>query len=334
MYELALAGILAFVVTLVLTPKWIERAKRTGLVGRDMNKREKPRVAETGGIVVFSAFLLGMLVILNSYWSAGQLENIMLTTASILSLSIITVIAYTDDVSGWKRGFVRWKKPLITAVAVLPLIPFLLDRLSISVLGYQIALPWLFYPLVMVPIGFIVATNAVNLLGGFNGLETLLAITGTLTLMWFAQGTEFFPILFVALSGLLAFLWFNRYPSRVFPGDTLTYFVGALFAVVAVMGNFQSIAVLIMAPYILEGAIKSREVHYILKNKEIFKPECFGIPSRDNRLKPPYPQIWSLTHLAMRAIRRVRGRCYESDVTVLISGLYALWCLGLIWFMG
>jgi len=334
MYELALAGILAFVATLILTPKWIERATRTGLVGRDMNKREKPKVAETGGIVVFSAFLLGMLVILNSYWSACQLERILVTAASITSLSIITVIAYADDVSGWKRGFVRWKKPLITAVAVLPLIPFLLDRVAVSVLGHQIAMPWLFYPLVMVPIGFIVATNAVNLLGGFNGLETLLAITGILTLMWFTQGTVFFPILLVAAAGLLAFLRFNRYPSRAFPGDTLTYFVGALFAVVAVMGNFQSIAVLIMAPYILEGAIKSRELHYIYKNKEIFKPECFGIPSRDNSLREPYRQIWSLTHVAMRAIRKVRGRCYENDVTVLISGLYALWCLGLIWFFG
>jgi UDP-N-acetylglucosamine--dolichyl-phosphate N-acetylglucosaminephosphotransferase len=334
MYELALAGLLAFAATLILTPKWIERAMRTGLVGRDMNKREKPKVAETGGIVVFTAFLLGMVVIINSYWFTGQLEQILVTAASITSLSIITAIAYTDDVSGWKRGFVRWKKPLITAVAVLPLIPFLMDRVVVFVLGYQINLPWLFYPLVMVPIGFIVATNAVNLLGGFNSLETVLAITGILTLMWFTQGSIFFPILLVATASLLAFLWFNRYPSRVFPGDTLTYFVGALFAVVAVMGNFQSITVLIMAPYILEGAIKSRELHYIYKNKEIFKPECFGIPSRDNSLRPPYSQIWSLTHIAMRVVRKIRGRCYENDVTLLISGLYALWCLGLIWVFG
>jgi UDP-N-acetylglucosamine--dolichyl-phosphate N-acetylglucosaminephosphotransferase len=334
MYELALAGMLALLATLMLTPRWIERAKRTGLVGRDMNKYSKPKIAEAGGIVVFTAFLLGMLVILGSYWFMDQPGLMLMTAASVISISIITVIAYTDDVSGWKKGFVRWKKPLITAVAVLPLIPFLLDRVAVYILGYQIGLPWLFYPLVMVPIGFIVATNAVNLLGGFNGLESTLAITGIVALMWFTRGTEFFPMLLVAAASIAAFLWFNRYPSRVFPGDTLTYFVGALFAVVAVMGNFQSITVLIMAPWILEGAIKSREIHYIFRNKQIFKPECFGIPSRDGSLKPPYPQIWSLTHIAMRLIRRIRGLCFENDVTILITGLYALWCLGLVWLFG
>lgn len=334
MYEIALAGLLAFLTTLLLTPKWINRAHSKGLEGRDMNKYKKPKVAETGGIVVFAAFLLGMLVILASYWFAGHPDAILLTLASLASLSIITFIAYTDDVSGWKKGFVRWKKPLITAVAVIPLIPFLLDRMAVFLLGYQVDLPFLFYPLIMVPIGFIVATNAVNLIGGFNGLETSLAIIGLSTLMWFAQATEFFPILLVAVSSMVAFLWFNRYPSRVFPGDTFTYFVGALFAVVAVMGNFQSIAVLIMAPYILEGAIKSREIHYIYKNKHIFKPECFGIPDKDCNLKPPYSQIWSVTHIAIRAVRRMKGRCYENDVTLLMSGLYALWCLGLIWVFG
>ena len=334
MYEFALAGFMGFLVVVLLMPAWIERARRRKLVGRDMNKWKKPEVAETGGIIVFAGFILGMLVILYSYWVAGNAEAMLVTIASMISISIITGIAYADDSSGWKKGFVRWKKPLITAVAVLPLIPFLLGRMSVSIIGIQISLPWLFYPLVMVPIGFIVATNAVNLLGGFNGLEAILAIIGFSSLMWFTQGTEFFPMLAVATTSLLAFLWFNRYPSRVFPGDTLTYFVGALFAVVAVMGYFQTITLLIMAPYIIEGAIKSREIHYIYRNKHIFKPECFGKPSRDNSIRPPYPQIWSVTHAAMMAIRRLKGRCFENDVTLLISGLYALWCLGLIWILG
>jgi UDP-N-acetylglucosamine--dolichyl-phosphate N-acetylglucosaminephosphotransferase len=173
MYEIYVASGLAFILTLILTPKWIGRARKKGLVGKDMNKREQPEVAEAGGIVAFVAFLLGMLVIMNGYWSNGQFGFLLSTIASIISLSIITAISYLDDVSGWKKGFVRWKKPLITIVAVIPLIPFLLERMSVFVLGFQINLPWLFYPLIMVPVGFIVATNAVNLLGGFNGLETI-----------------------------------------------------------------------------------------------------------------------------------------------------------------
>jgi UDP-N-acetylglucosamine--dolichyl-phosphate N-acetylglucosaminephosphotransferase len=334
MYEILLAAVLAFVATLALTPRWISRARRKGYVGKDMNKHDKSKIAETGGVVVFGSFILGMAVILASYLFAGNQDSFLVTLASMISVSIITVIAYMDDTSGWKQGFVRWKKPLITVIAVLPLIPFLLDRVSFIILGYLIELPWLFYPLILVPIGFIVATNAVNLLGGFNGLEVTLAIIGFSALAWFTQGTAFFPILIVSIASLVAFLWFNKYPSNVFPGDTLTYFVGTLFAVTAVMGLYQTITILIMAPFILEGAIKSRELHYIFRNKKIFKPECFGIPDKDNNLANPYPQIWSVTHIAMRIIRRLKGRVYENDVTILISGVYALWCLGLIWVLG
>jgi len=333
-YETLVAAAIAFLATLALTPLWIKRARNKGLMGKDMNKHAQPEVAESGGIVVFAAFLLGIAVVLASYVLSSETEVLYVTLASVISLSIITVIAYTDDVSGWKKGFVRWKKPLITLIAVIPLLPFLWDRTVIFILGVPIELPFLVYPLILVPIGFIVATNAVNLLGGFNGLETLMAIIGLSTLAWFAQDTVFLPVLLVAISGLIAFLWFNRYPSKVFPGDTLTYFVGALFAIVAVMGYFQTMTIMIMMPYILEGLIKSREIHYIWRNKTIFKPECFGIPDKNDDLTPPYNQNWSLTHAFMRGIRKLKGSCFENDVTVLMSGLYALWCLGLVWLFG
>ena len=100
------------------------------------------------------------------------------------------------------------------------------------------------------------------------------------------------------------------------------------------MGNFQTITILIMAPYIIEGAIKTREIHYICRNKHVFRPECFGVPDKDDALRPPYSQIWSVTHIAMRLVRNLRGRCSENDVTILITGLYALWCLGIIWLFG
>jgi UDP-N-acetylglucosamine--dolichyl-phosphate N-acetylglucosaminephosphotransferase len=333
MLEILVSMAIALGGTLLLTPRWIRVAKRRGLVGKDMNKPGKPEVAETGGVVVFTSFLLTTLFYIGLAAASGQ-EGVLLMLASIVSVSIITAIAYMDDISGWKKGFVRWKKPIITVVAVIPLIPFLLDRTTLSIMGNLITLPWLFYPLLMVPIGFIVATNAVNLLGGFNGLEASLGIIGLSTLAWFAQATPFLPVLLIAISCLIGFVWFNRFPSRVFPGDTLTYFIGTLFAVVAVMGYFQTITIMIMAPYIIEGAIKSRELHYIYRNKKIFKPECFGMPCKDSSLKEPYPQIWSLTHLAMKLIRRAKGRCYENDVTILFLGIYALWCLGIIWMFG
>ena len=327
MYEMLAAGMISFIVTLLVMPGWIRRAKSRGLVGKDMNKWSKPEVAETGGVVVFLGFLIGMVLLSAYTLLTNDMETGLVYLASIISISVITIIAYIDDTSGWKKGFIRWKKPLITVIAVVPLIPFMMDRSAITLIGIPISLPYLFYPIVLVPIGFIVATNAVNLLGGFNGLEAGLGAIGLATLLWFSYGSVFFGPILIAFLTTLAFLWFNRFPSRVFPGDTFTYFLGSMFAIFAVLGQFQTATILIMAPYILEGLIKSREIPYWLKNRKPFKPECFGKVSQDNSMVEPYKEIWSLTHIVIKAIRKIRGKVYENDVTTTILTLYAAWCL-------
>ena len=330
MYEILIAGIISFIVTILAMPRWIKRARSRGLVGKDMNKWKRPEVAETGGVVVFLGFLTGM-VLLSAYTLLTQnTETGLVYIASIISISVITMIAYIDDVSGWKKGFIRWKKPLITIIAVIPLIPFIMDRSAITLIGIPINLPYLFYPIILVPIGFIVATNAVNLLGGFNGLEAGLGAIGLATLLWFSYESVFFGPILIALLATLAFLWFNRFPSKVFPGDTFTYFLGSIFAIFAVLGMFQTATILIMAPYILEGLIKSREIPYYIRKRKPFKPECFGKVSEDDTMVEPYREIWSLTHIFIRMIRKIKGKVYENDVTTTMLTLYASWCLFII----
>jgi UDP-N-acetylglucosamine--dolichyl-phosphate N-acetylglucosaminephosphotransferase len=330
MYEILAAGIISFIVTLLVMPRWIKRAKEKGLIGKDMNKWKKPEVAETGGVMVFLGFLAGMIILTGYTLLTQDADTGLLYIASIISITVITMIAYMDDISGWKKGFIRWKKPLITVIAVIPLIPFIMDRTAITLIGIPIELPYLLYPLILVPIGFIVATNAVNLLGGFNGLEAGLGTIALATLLWFSFETAFFGPMLIAFLATLAFLWFNRFPSRVFPGDTFTYFLGSIFAIFAVLGMFQTATILIMAPYILEGLIKSREIPYYIRKRKPFKPECFGKISRDNSMVEPYKEIWSLTHVFIKIIRKIKGKVYENDVTTTMLTVYAAWCLFII----
>jgi len=330
MYEIFIAGGISFLITFLFMPFWMKKARSIGLTGKDMNKYDKPEIPETGGIVVFFGFIAGILFLTLLYYLWNDMNTVYYYLASMISLSIITIIAYMDDISGWKKGFARWKKPILTSIAVLPLIPFIINRTDITLIGIPIELPYLFYPLVLVPIGFIGATNAVNLLGGFNGLEAGLGLIACATLMWFSYGTIFFPLMFVAFFSILAFFWYNRYPSRVFPGDTFTYFLGGLLAIFAVLGRYQTATILIMMPYLLEGIIKSREIPYILKHRKTFRPECFGRVLKDNSLQEPYKEVWSLTHIFIKLIRKLKGKCYENDVTTTILTIYATWCLFII----
>jgi UDP-N-acetylglucosamine--dolichyl-phosphate N-acetylglucosaminephosphotransferase len=330
MYESIMAGIIAFLVVFLLTPEYIKRAKKMGLSGADMNKKNKPVVAESGGVIVFLGTLVGLLLVAGYYFFLGELNTTAVVLLSLVSLSMVSMISFTDDLGGWKKGIARWKKPFITVFAVIPLIPFLLNRMNIEILGWTVNLPYLFYPLILVPIGFVGATNAFNLLAGFNGLETGLGLISTITLAAFAYNTEFFPILMIPAFTMAAFLWYNRYPSKVFPGNTLTYFLGGLFAIVAVLGHFQTITIMIMLPYFIEAFIKAREIPYILKNKKSFRPECFGKVLEDGSLEKPYKEIWSFTHVIIWLIKKIKGKCYENDVTVMLLSLQVLWCMLLV----
>ena len=85
-------------------------------------------------------------------------------------------------------------------------------------------------------------TNAFNLIDGLDGLagtsaSLVLAVLG----FWFtAQGLESYALIsFVFLGGVLAFLFFNWYPAKIFMGDTgsltLGFVLGAL--IIAFMEN-------------------------------------------------------------------------------------------------
>ena len=330
MYEILMAGAVTAFFVLFLTPGFIKRAKKLGLVGKDMNKPDRPEVAEAGGVAVYLGALVGLMLLSGYYFYADMLNTVATILLALVSLSMISIIAFIDDLGGWKKGIARWKKPIITVLAALPLIPFLIDRTYITILGEVFQLPYLFYPLVLVPIGFVGATNAFNLLAGFNGLEAGLGAVSTLTLAIFAYNTEFFPILVISVFAMLAFLAYNRYPSKIFPGDSLTYFLGGLFAITAVLGQFQAIAILIMLPYFIEALIKAREIPYILKHKKTFRPECFGKVNEDRSLDRPYKETWSLTHVMISVVKKIKGKCYENDVTFLLVALQAIWCLLLI----
>jgi len=62
-------------------------------------------------------------------------------------------------------------------------------------------------------------------------------------------------------------------------------------------------------PFIIEGILKARSK---------FKAENFGIPQKDGSLEPPYKQTYSLTHLTLKLLKKIKPskKVYETDVTI------------------
>jgi len=170
------------------------------------------------------------------------------------------------------------------------------------------------YPLVLVPGAILTVSNATNFLAGFNGLEAGMGFILHLSLGIYAllNGRSASAVMALTFAAaLLAFLRYNWYPARVFPGD-LNYTIGAACVCVAVVGNIEKYAILCFTPWILEAFLKLRSR---------FKAESYGILQEDGTLRPPGRKIYSLTHLVMR-LRPL----HEWEVTLILVSLEALIC--------
>ena len=66
------------------------------------------------------------------------------------------------------------------------------------------------------------------------------------------------------LSTALPLLWFNWYPSEVFPGDTFCYFSGMTFAVVAILGHFSKTLLLFFIPQVINFLYSVPQLFHLL----------------------------------------------------------------------
>ncbi len=305
---LILAIIAAFAACFIAIPYFIRFFNRIGIVGTDQQKPNRPIVPQAGGIPVFFAFLLGVMLFvgINTFLNGARL-NLLHVFAALLSMSVIAMVGFFDDLNirsqkvsissdaiDYRVGLKQWQKPLLTLVAAVPLVAVNAGESSallplIGVIDFG-----LLFPLIIIPIAVICVSNATNMLAGVNGLEagaTSVALAAIGFFLLQAGRPEGAVIAFCAAAALLAFLKFNWFPAKMLPGDSLTYFAGAAIVSSIIIGNAEKLGILLFTPWIIEAFLKLRGR---------FKVRSYGDLQKDGTLKAPYQKIYSLTHLAMK----------------------------------
>ncbi|MBI2044041.1 glycosyl transferase family 4 [Candidatus Pacearchaeota archaeon] len=300
-------------------PMWIQKAKARNLLWNDMNKFGHPKnVAASGGIVVVLAFVLGVLVYIGfrTFIVKEYDGEVIGTFALVTTLLILGLIGIIDDLWGWTtKGMAKKWRVLLAFFASIPLIVI---NAGVSTMNVPFLGPvnfGLLYPLFLVPVGIVGAANAFNFLAGFNGLETTqgIIILSFLSYVAYTTGNAWISVVgIIMVSALLAFLIFNKYPSKVFPGDSLTLGLGALIAIMAILGNFEKIALFIFIPYFIETALK-------LRGK--LEMPSFGKPNKDGSLDLLHEKIYGLTHLSIYFLKKIKPskKVYETEVVAVIN---------------
>lgn len=301
--------IVSFIICLILTPMWIKRAKSAGHVGKDMNKFSKSEAAESGGIGVVLGFVIGTLiyVAINTFYFKSS-NNLIEIFAILTSILIISFIGFIDDLFGWKIGLTKKTRIIFMVLAAVPLM--VLNAGHSEIMGINVGL-W--YALFFIPIGIVGASATYNFLAGYNGLEVsqgIIIFLGLAFVLFKLNQSWLSLICLLMVFSLVAFYFYNRYPAKAFPGDVITNSIGALIAIMAILGNIEKIAIFFFIPYILETFLKLRGR---------LRKESFGKPNPDGSIELPYSKFYGLEHISIWLQKKTSGRATEKGVVYIIN---------------
>jgi phospho-N-acetylmuramoyl-pentapeptide-transferase len=243
--------VVTFVIAVVLYPPFIRvlhRMKAGQVIQEELpDSHQKKAGTPTAGGVLFAAIAIvaGALASLAGHHGA---------LPAVAGLVVGGLIGFADDRSKLMVGTrgipARLKFPLQVLLAV-PVAWFA----TVQGASHQLflpATPWLVFPFAVLAI--VATANAVNLTDGMDGLAgglSAIAVAALVLLLPGAPAGE--KAVALSLCGaLVAFLVFNRYPARVFMGDTGAMAIGFALAAMAVQQGVILLLPLLALVFVLE----------------------------------------------------------------------------------
>ena len=263
-------GVLAL--ALVLYPfliRALRRWKSGQVIQAELpDSHQKKAGTPTGGGILFAALGIVAGVLATIAGHAGALP----ATAGLL---VGGLIGFADDRSKLQVGTRGIPARLKFPVQVLLAIP-VAWLATVQGASHQLFLPvtpWVIFPLAVLAI--VGTANAVNLTDGMDGLAgglSLIAFAAIVLLLPGAPAGE--KAVAITLCGaLVAFLVFNRYPARLFMGDTGSLAIGFALAAMAVQQGLIVLLPLIGLVFVLETLSVIIQVAYFKASggRRVFK---------------------------------------------------------------
>ena len=259
--DIAIAFLIAFIISMMLTPYTIRVAEKIGAVDvpkdkRRMHTREMPKF---GGPAVIVGFLVSVIYLLIVMSIENSIDLFTVEQYGVkliglfLGIIIITITGIFDDTKTLKP-IVKLAGQILAALTVIAF-GLKIEQINIPFL-YEIGLSEIFSTVLTV-IWIVGITNAINLIDGLDGLSsgiTLISCISLLIIFSLNESPLIAIILITALIGaLVGFLPFNFAPAKTFIGDTGSNFLGFMLAVISILGiaKTYTIAVIVLPVIVL-----------------------------------------------------------------------------------
>ncbi len=244
-----------------------------------MTKQGTPTM---GGLMFIIGIGVTILALGWGHMSRGEFSHLYV----FLFALVFGVIGFIDDYQKVKHhqntGLTAPQKfilQLAAAVAFLCLMRYegmLSPNLYIPFWNTYVVLPWMVY-LIFAAFVIVGTVNAVNITDGLDGLSTSVTLPvavffTAVACIWPGYGQM--GLFSAALvGGLGGFLLYNRYPAKVFMGDTGSLFLGGAVAALAFAYDMPLVLILVGIVYICETLSDILQVGYfkLTHGKRIFK---------------------------------------------------------------
>lgn len=142
----------------------------------------------------------------------------------------------------------------------------------------------LLYSFIIAPLFVMVTTNLVNMHSGYNGLQSGLSLIMIIFLIIYAilhEQTKTLIFIMPLFGALLAFFFYNRYPSVIFEGNCGSLAIGAgIGSYIVLLGN-EIFGVILLGPHIMNFFMY---IYWRLRNYPI---EKFGSVRSDETISVP-----------------------------------------------
>ena len=232
-----LTTILSFSIVFILTPILMKLAFKYNFTDKP-TKRKKHRgpIPLCGGISMFIGFFIPCFIIFSDHpfkekygiFSIGKEFAIM---PRLIVQLLAAIIVYKSGVAfhGFTNPFTN------TYIVLSPIIQFLLT------------VTWIFG-----------VTTVINWSDGMDGLAGGLTFISAMTFAASAIILSQPPSLLFSLmtaGSVLAFLFYNRYPAKIFMGDSGANFLGFILSIIALDGAFKAATILSLLIPILALAV-------------------------------------------------------------------------------
>lgn len=287
--NIAIAFLLAFIVSFVATPYSIKIANKIGAVDipKDQRRMHTKAMPKYGGFAVILGFSISFIYLIAVMSIEGSLE--LSSTEKygekiigmLLGIVAIAITGTLDDVKTLKP----WQELIGQTIAAIIVVSFgvRIEHLDIPFL-YRVGLNDTVSTIVTV-LWIVGVTNAINLIDGLDGLSSGISLIACVSLMIIFSLNDspiIATLIVTAMAGaLVGFLPYNFSPAKTFIGDTGSNFLGYMLAVVSILGVAKTYtAAVIVLPVIVLGLpifdVLFAIVRRLIKGKSIkavFKPD-------------------------------------------------------------